>query len=225
MRPRGTTATAAEESAGPRAGLRRIVRLVLLSAAGWLAACGSPPSWLVDIPASGKDPGAVAVTHPPRRTPAVKQEQVLVSKEYLEAVLDARNAGPPPDWPAIYQKLPKDDEDNIDWMQALRDKVIAPRPGIDPDTPETKIADFDVTLSTSGKPERAVEFSHLAHGQWLSCSNCHPAIFEKDAGSAKITMAAIDDGKFCGVCHDKIAVAMPASCKGCHKPTAAKAKT
>ena len=103
-------------------------------------------------------------------------------------------------------------------MAALKDKIITPRGAIDPKTPdEGKTTDDDIKLSTSGKPARMVIFSHAVHTQWLTCTNCHPAIFKKDAGSAKITMDAIDNGKYCGVCHDKVAIAQPSGCKGCHR--------
>lgn len=131
-------------------------------------------------------------------------------------------AGPPPDWPEIFKKLPKDDEDNIDWMAALSDKIITPGGTIDPNAPdEGKTTDDDIELSTSGKPARMVVFSHATHTQWLTCANCHPAIFKREAGSAKITMDEIDDGKYCGVCHDKVAL-VPGDCKGCHKVKATK---
>ena len=202
------------------------MRIIVLTGLGWLSACGSQTpllSMLFDIPPTGKDPGAIAVVHSARRSPTVEREQLAVSKEYLADLLEAQRAGPPPDWPAIFKNLPKDDEDNIDWNQALRDKVISPKPGIDPASPETEVLDLDVLLATSGKPERSVVFSHKVHGQWHSCANCHSAIFAEKAGSAKITMKAMDDGKYCGVCHDKVAIAMPASCKGCHTaPTPSK---
>ncbi len=67
-----------------------------------------------------------------------------------------------------------------------------------------------------------VIFSHEAHTKWLTCTNCHNAIFKKEAGTAKITMDAIDEGKYCGVCHDKVAMAQPSGCKGCHKVKAKK---
>ena len=126
--------------------------------------------------------------------------------------------GPPPNWAEIYKKLPKDDDDNIDWMAALEQKVIQPRGSIDPNVPdEGKTEDAEVELSTSGKPEKMVIFKHEVHTKWLTCPNCHPAIFKKEGGNAKITMDAIDDGKYCGVCHDKVAIAQPSGCKGCHK--------
>ncbi|GAB4177861.1 MAG: hypothetical protein Fur0039_21400 [Rhodocyclaceae bacterium] len=205
---------------------RRALRMLVLSAAGLLAACGTQTpllSLIFDIPASGKDPGAVPVVRQPRRSVPTEREQLVVTKEYLANLAAAAKAGPPPNWPDIFKKLPKDDEDNIDWNQALRDKVISPRAAIERDAPEPppeKVFDQDVKLATSGKPNRMVVFSHKAHAQWLTCSNCHPAIFAEKTGTAKITMDDIDEGKFCGVCHDKVAMAMPSGCKGCHKISA-----
>ena len=200
--------------------LRRILYTLVVLYIGLLAACSAPTpllALLFDIPAAGKNPADAPVVRGPRHVPFVGIPMPTATKEYQEMMADVAKAGPPPDWPAIFKKLPKDDDDNIDWMAALRDKIITPSAGIDPTTPEAKVLDMDLTLATSGKPERAVEFSHEAHTTWLKCNNCHPAIFEKDAGSAKITMDKIDDGKYCGVCHDKVAIAQPSGCKGCHK--------
>lgn len=199
--------------------LRPILQIFLLMSACLLVACSSQPAVLAmifDIPPSGQDPGDAPVIRSPRRIPFV-DPSIEETRKYL-ALLEALAKAPPPaNWAEIYKKLPKDDDDNIDWMAALGDKIITPSAGIDPNTPEGKTMDADVELSTSGKPARMVVFSHATHTQWLSCANCHPAIFQKDAGSAKITMDAIDDGKYCGVCHDKVAIAEPYGCKGCHK--------
>lgn len=176
-----------------------------------------------NLPASGPDPGLAPVVHGPRRVkfidPAIEEQ-----KKYLALLKERANAPPPANWAEMFKRLPKDDEDNIDWMAALKDKIITPATGIDPatDKPAPKPLDMDVDISTSGKPDRLVVFPHAAHTQWLVCANCHPAIFEQEAGSAKITMAAINEGKFCGVCHDAVAVAQPSGCLGCHKVTAKK---
>ena len=171
---------------------------------------------LFDIPAPGKNPADVPVLRAPRHVPFVPEAAPTATKEYLEMMEDLAKAGPPPDWPAIFKKLPKDDEDNINWMAALTAKLIAPSAGIKPDTPQPEPMDLDVELATSGKPARMVVFSHEVHTTWLKCNNCHNTIFEKEGGNAKITMAAINDGKYCGVCHDKVALA-PDGCTGCHK--------
>jgi c(7)-type cytochrome triheme protein len=199
--------------------LRHILQLALLLSAGLLVACSTQPSVLAmifDIPPPGQDQGDGPVIHAPRRIPFVDQSIPTVTKEY-QALMDEREKeGPPPIWSEVFKKLPKDDDDNIDWIAAWEKKLINPSAGIDPNTPEGKTMDAEVELSTSGKPERMVVFSHATHTKWLACANCHPAIFQKDAGTAKITMDAIDDGKYCGVCHDKVAIA-PDGCKGCHK--------
>ncbi|MBE0474219.1 c(7)-type cytochrome triheme domain-containing protein [Rhodoferax sp.] len=187
-----------------------------------LAACSSSSplmAMLFDIP----PPEQAQSSEPPprqarRRLPPPPPEFV-VPKAILEKYEAIAKAGPPPDWPKIFEQLPKDDEDNIDWAAALESKLIAPRGVInDKDKDIGKTMDDDIELATSGKPNRMVIFSHKVHTQWLTCTNCHSKIFKREAGTAKITMDAIDDGQYCGVCHDKVALAQPSGCKGCHKP-------
>ena len=185
-----------------------------------LAACGSPqPSFMAmifDIPPPGKDTSHDPVIKLPRRVPFVDPRAAEI--KILLALQEKRIHAPPPtNWAEVYKKLPKDDDGNIDWMSALKDKIITPRAGIDPNTPQPHVKNLDIELSTSGKPERLVVFPHSVHTQWLVCANCHPAIFKKEAGADKITMDKIDDGKYCGVCHDKVAIAEPSGCHGCHK--------
>lgn len=190
--------------------------------AGLLVACGAPPAGglarIFDIPPSGQDPGLVPMVHVPRRVPYV-DPRIEEAKRYLAMMEERAKTPPPANWAEMFKRLPKDDEDNIDWMAALKDKMIAPAADMDPATakPAPKPLDMDVEISTSGKPDRLVVFPHAAHTEWLTCANCHPAIFEQEAGSAKITMAAINSGKFCGVCHDAVAIAQPSGCLGCHK--------
>jgi c(7)-type cytochrome triheme protein len=62
-------------------------------------------------------------------------------------------------------------------------------------------------------------FSHWFHRIRFRCYVCHPAIFDEVKVSAsKITMDAIDEGKFCGVCHNgKIAWESSFdTCNRCH---------
>jgi len=189
-----------------------------------VVACSSQSSIqdiFFDPPPPGKDAYA-PVVRAPRRVPYVDTTVAVISKEYQAMMEELALEGPPPNWAEVYKKLPKDDEDYIDWMAALTKKIIKPSAGIDPKTPDTEPVDMDVELSTSGKPDRMVVFSHQVHTQWLACANCHPAIFEQEAGSAKITMAAIDKGQYCGVCHDNVAIALPYGCEGCHKPASKK---
>lgn len=207
--------------------LRGLLFLVLVPAA-LLVACSSQSPILkmfFDVPPAGQESGHAAVVRSPRRIPFVDQSIPTVTKEYQALLEERAKEGPATKWAEIFKMLPKDDDDNIDWMDALKQKLIKPSAGIDPATPDGKTLDADIELSTSGKPDRMVIFSHQVHTTWLACSNCHPAIFEKDAGTAKITMDAIDDGQYCGVCHDKVAIAQPSGCKGCHKVKGKSKKT
>jgi len=68
-----------------------------------------------------------------------------------------------------------------------------------------------------------VRFPHSSHTLWLDCSNCHPAPFVAKAGANTIMMADIFRGKYCGMCHDRVAFVTFFSCARCHsvpQPTA-----
>ena len=69
-----------------------------------------------------------------------------------------------------------------------------------------------------------VVFDGKAHAdQGLKCPDCHvkPKLFEMKKGTSKITMAAMNDGKFCGSCHNAgkkaFSVKAPDDCAKCHK--------
>jgi c(7)-type cytochrome triheme protein len=104
---------------------------------------------------------------------------------------------------------------NVDWVAAVREGLISPRPGIDPDTPDITPMPLNVHLDP-GIPSMEVVFPHEAHTYWLRCDNCHPAIFQMRAGSNPITMASIFAGEYCGRCHGKVAFAPASGCPRCH---------
>jgi c(7)-type cytochrome triheme protein len=60
-----------------------------------------------------------------------------------------------------------------------------------------------------------VQFPHESHTQWLACENCHESIFVAKKGGNPMTMTDIFLGKYCGVCHDKVAFSTYA-CERCH---------
>jgi c(7)-type cytochrome triheme protein len=72
-------------------------------------------------------------------------------------------------------------------------------------------------------PKGKVIFDGKAHAdKGLKCADCHvkPKLFEMKKGGDKITMAAMNDGKYCGACHDgnkAFGVKAPADCVKCHK--------
>ena len=83
----------------------------------------------------------------------------------------------------------------------------------------------DLTMSKTGDSPPVI-FSHLNHteAQNLKCKSCHTKIFQMKAGKTEkkkgaLTMAAMEDGKFCGACHNgKKAFGVKAedTCVKCH---------
>lgn len=80
--------------------------------------------------------------------------------------------------------------------------------------------DGDVTLRREGGegPIAAAVFPHWIHRIRYRCYACHPAPFEMKAGANRISMDAIQAGKFCGTCHNgKIAWEVSfETCNRCH---------
>jgi c(7)-type cytochrome triheme protein len=61
-------------------------------------------------------------------------------------------------------------------------------------------------------------FPHWAHRINFKCYVCHDSIFQMKAGANPITMENIQQGKFCGACHNG-KIAFPAgfdTCDRCH---------
>lgn len=109
--------------------------------------------------------------------------------------------------------FPRDKRGVINWVETLDRGIIAPRTGV---TGNEKMhsVDFDVIFkNTASMPY--VRFPHLPHTKWLTCKNCHPGIFLPQRGGNFVTMAAIIEGEFCGVCHGKVAFP-PLECNRCH---------
>ncbi len=81
---------------------------------------------------------------------------------------------------------------------------------------------FDKKVTYPCKTLAPVTFDHGKHlaVKGLACKACHPAIFAKmKAAANKITMADINKGKFCGVCHKgkgKAFAITKETCAKCH---------
>lgn len=55
-------------------------------------------------------------------------------------------------------------------------------------------------------------------GKGMKCNECHAKIFKMKKGSAQMKMADINQGKYCGECHNgKKAFAPAGNCAKCHK--------
>jgi c(7)-type cytochrome triheme protein len=110
--------------------------------------------------------------------------------------------------------LPQDKAGNIvNWVQALDGGFIEPRKGLRPETLMNSI-NMDVLMDrTASMPN--VLFPHRQHTQWLACTNCHTAIFLPKRDGNPVTMYAILNGQYCGVCHGKVAFPIT-DCFRCH---------
>jgi len=116
-----------------------------------------------------------------------------------------------------YKGLPKTPFGNrVDWVKALDEGLIKPRwERTDPNA-EPFVMDLDIVRPVKASVPDVV-FPHRQHTEWLSCANCHPAIFVPRRNYNQINMSAILLGKKCGVCHGKVAFPITIqSCKKCH---------
>ncbi|NGZ05964.1 MAG: cytochrome c, class I [Magnetococcales bacterium] len=134
-----------------------------------------------------------------------------------DGIHDPESPGTPMLQPPLdaFGGMPKSNAgNNINWVQAIKDKTINPRYDRLNPKEEPMILDLDIVREVKGfMPD--VVYPHDRHTEWLDCSNCHPDIFIPQKGQNTISMAQILMGQKCGVCHGK--VAFPVSeCRLCH---------
>ena len=155
-----------------------------------------------------------------KRKLAESQQEIKVAQESAKGKGGERTAPPiekAQSWEEAEKILPKDKVGKVDWVQALKARVIAPRPSPNPADPEQAVLDMDIDLTSSSNKLFHVTYPHNAHTNWLACANCHPAIFPlRQAKPAVITMTEIKAGEYCGVCHGKVAFGVDNECYRCH---------
>jgi len=117
--------------------------------------------------------------------------------------------------------FPRDSAGLTDWVQALKKGHIAPRSDVEGIGPDLNPIDLDIIFADTGTMPKVL-FPHRQHTEWLACKNCHPAIFVKKKGANDIKMTDVLTGKFCGVCHGKIAFAPTKNCMRCHSVASSK---
>lgn len=61
-----------------------------------------------------------------------------------------------------------------------------------------------------------VKFSHEFHTASFGCNECHSKVFKMKKGSGKMTMDAINAGKYCGKCHNGTIATAATECAKCH---------
>jgi c(7)-type cytochrome triheme protein len=113
--------------------------------------------------------------------------------------------------------LPKDRFGLIDWADALKSGAVQPKHSLNPTEPDQPPLDMDIVIYSKSKTQPDVIFPHKIHTMWLTCINCHPAIFPMNAKEANkmMTMPKIASGEFCGRCHNRIAFPL-SDCLRCH---------
>ena len=198
-----------------------LVSLVLLAGAAALTSCSQESRYRVlttffeGMPKPGEDASPKPVVRRPRREPPKPEPK----PEVVEAALPAPEPEKPAalrEWRDALRVLSKDAAGGVDWVRALEEKAIEPRAGLDPEAKEQPIFPLDVERIPEAQPFFKVMFPHKAHTQWLACANCHPGIFQMKRGATPINMGAIFAGQYCGVCHGKVAFAVPTGCPRCH---------
>ena len=100
--------------------------------------------------------------------------------------------------------------------------VVATCASVAAQSPITRPPDFAMPKAESSPGE--VIFSHRAHAVVDKCSTCHMRDFKMQRGaSGPVTLAAKQEGRFCGACHDGktragSTVVFPIDeCDRCHK--------
>lgn len=77
------------------------------------------------------------------------------------------------------------------------------------------------TVEYAGGGFGKVVFDGKAHmDAGLKCNDCHTSIFEMKKGAVQLTMAAMNEGKFCGACHNgtkAFSTKDAATCARCHE--------
>lgn len=122
------------------------------------------------------------------------------------------------DFNSFRRSMPRERFGNgIDWLKAEEGgllKLVDFREGYS--IRHAKIKDpADIDLASKENKMPNIVFSHRKHAVWNGCETCHPEIFPVKKGSHPYSMQDIFDGKFCGVCHDKVAFPN-IDCQRCH---------
>jgi c(7)-type cytochrome triheme protein len=123
------------------------------------------------------------------------------------------------DFVKFAQRLPKERLGNgINWEKAEEEGLVHPADYIEGVSIKRKSLaiqkDFSLSPHVKGMPE--IIFSHKKHTVWSGCELCHPEIFVGvKKGTTKYSMIEIFQGKYCGVCHTKVAFPLQ-DCQRCH---------
>lgn len=130
-------------------------------------------------------------------------------------------------WEEVLNALPQSFTGGVDWVEAVKTKVVAPRsaiPGSPPPDSTSTLDNLVQRIDGGGDPPFSLDvemipkvpnfnvvFPHSSHTLWLNCSSCHPGIVKQRGG-----MGLIFAGLYCGKCHGKVAFDPKTACPRCH---------
>lgn len=105
----------------------------------------------------------------------------------------------------------------LDWVAAVADGTIKPVYSLHGDQPESSIKFRErLELAAEWNYVPPAFFPHGPHIRLLDCANCHPDIFNiKKKTTKHFKMQYILEGRFCGVCHLRVAFPLN-DCNRCH---------
>lgn len=123
------------------------------------------------------------------------------------------------DFYTFTDKFPKERFGNgINWEKAAAEGFIKPLDFLEgvsiKRNPMNVQKDFSLDAKVEGMQD--IIYSHAKHTVWSGCEGCHPEIFVGvKKGLTKYSMEEIYQGKYCGVCHIKVAFPL-LDCQRCH---------
>lgn len=99
-----------------------------------------------------------------------------------------------------FKDKPKDPNNPVHKLKAPEDKELFPKD--------------DEGGRLKGVIDNII-YSHKKHTAWNGCEVCHPDLFIPKIGKNRYTMEDLFAGKYCGLCHDKVAFPN-LDCQRCH---------
>ena len=140
----------------------------------------------------------------------------MVDFEYIEEVAERVGS----QWDD--EKLPEgklifDKYGFVDWLAMKRGGVFKPVDNLNGNGPEDGDNRSNLILFRAKSDfVKDTLFNHEVHSDWIKCTVCHPAIFKEALGGNEIKMRDMQEGRYCGRCHGKVAFTF-ADCTRCHR--------
>ncbi|MDH3459297.1 MAG: hypothetical protein OER90_20840 [Gemmatimonadota bacterium] len=91
---------------------------------------------------------------------------------------------------------------------------MPPPSGMEASLGEDMVLLRDSTVAAPAYPP--ARFPHWVHRIRYTCTACHPETFGMRLGSTPLTMAVMQNGEACGICHDSRAAFGLTECDRCH---------